>query len=565
MPPLSRRELLVAAANASLLPLLPACGDSNLPQGASAAPGPLMPPTSALPQVSFDHGVASGDPLQDAVILWTRVTPALDATSEVPVRWRIARDPALTEVVAEGLTSTTADRDFTVKVDATGLAAGGVYFYRFSVGEQQSPIGRTRTAPAGATERLRLAFVTCSDYARGFFNVYRRIAERPDLQAVVHLGDYLYENGLQDAVRPQVPARETVSLADYRLRYATLRGDADLQALHRQHPVIWVWDDHEVANNAWQGGAGAHDAATQGDFAVRRAHAFKAAHEWMPIRTPDASDLARIYRRFVFGDLADLLMIDARQVGRDEPAAPNTLFAETVPVFTQRGDFAEPSRQILGVAQEQWLTDALANSQTRWRLLGNQVYFSPLKLLGAPRALGTSLFLSNDKWDGYEPARDRVLAAIAASRNVVVMTGDAHEAYAFEVTADPNNPLAYEPITGTGSLAVEFVVTSTSTRGDGPTGDTATAALQSLPENAEQLLRLTNPHLKYYNNTLNGYVLLDITAERVQAEFWFVPLVGALSAMESLGAVFSCAEGSNHLVAGTAASPADGDAPPPAP
>lgn len=536
MPPVSRRDILKAAAAASLAPLLAACGESAPTQD-----------QGAVPSGKFLHGVASGDPLSDAVILWTRLTPEEPEADALPVEWLLALDPELSQVVQRGRGLTRAEHDYTLKLDVSGLQAGQTYYYQFHSGAQRSPLGRTRTAPAGAVESLRLGVVTCGDYARGLFNAYRRVAEREDLQAVLHLGDYIYENGRLDDVRPQVPPYEIVTLADYRLRYATLRGDADLQALHQQHPMIWVWDDHELANNAWKGGAEAHDPETQGDFFARRAAAFRAAHEWMPIRTPDTADLARIYRRFVFGDLVDLLMIDARQVGRDQPAAPNTLFGETVPVFTQSGDFADESRHILGAEQEQWLVGALGASTARWKLLGNQVYFSPLKLLGFPRASGLSLFLSNDKWDGYEPARDRVLAAIAEAGNVVILTGDAHEAYAFDVSDDPNNPLAYNPLTGEGSKAVEFVVTSTSTRGDGVVGDSLSAQLQRLPDNVEQLLRLTNPHLKYYNNSLNGYTVLDIDAERVQAEFWFVPLVSQPTDEESLGAVFRCDHGSNRL------------------
>lgn len=539
MPPITRREILKVAAAAGLAPLLPGCDDSSLPAtrtGGGAGDG------------AFLHGVASGDPLADAVILWTRVTPAQEGVAALPVRWIVARDAALADVVQQGEAQAEAARDYTIKLDVRGLQAGTTYWYRFQLGEVRSPVGRTRTAPAaGVSDAMRFAFVTCADYARGLYNAYGRVAAREDLQAVVHLGDYIYENGRLDDVRPQVPPRETVTLADYRLRYATLRTDADLQALHRQHPLIWVWDDHEVANNAWKGGADAHDPATQGDYAERRAAAFRAAHEWMPIRTPDAGDMARIYRRFAFGDLVDLLMVDARQVGRDEPVPPNTVFGDDVPVHVQSGDFTDPARHILGAEQEQWLIGELAASPARWKLIGNQVYFSPLKLIGAPRASGLSVFLSNDKWDGYEPARDRVLEAIAAAGNVVILTGDAHEAYAFDVCADPNNPLAYNPLTGEGSQAVEFVVTSTSTRGDGVIGDSLTAELQRTPDNVEQLLRLTNPHLKYYNNTLNGYTVLDVSAERVQAEFWYVPMVSEPSTAEALGATFECLHGSQRL------------------
>jgi len=267
MPPLSRRDLLKTAA--ALVPAsLGGCADD---------PGDGTVGGAALAR--FDHGVASGDPTADAVILWTRATPRDAGVSSLPVDWLITSDPALREVVARGRATADAARDYTVKVDVAGLAPGTTYWYRFASGEVASPVGRTRTAPVGTVDRLRFAFVTCSDYSRGYYNVYRRVAERRDLQAVVHLGDYLYENGRQDGVRPQNPPRETVSLGDYRTRYATLRGDCDLQELHRQHPMIWVWDDHEVANNAWRDGAEAHDPATEGDYRARRAAAFQAAHD----------------------------------------------------------------------------------------------------------------------------------------------------------------------------------------------------------------------------------------------------------------------------------------------
>ena len=538
MPPLTRRDVLRTTLAASLLPLLPACGDDDDDDDGAA-------PADAGGR--FLHGVASGDPLPDAVILWTRVTLDDPLTTALRVDWALGLDAELARPALSGRADAEAGRDYTVKIDVTGLEPGQTYYYRFRLGDQLSPVGRTRTAPTGAVERLRLGFVTCGDYARGLFNVYRRVAERDDLQAVVHLGDYIYEND-RDDVRPHDPPHELLTLADYRRRYAQYRSDPDLQALHRQHPMIWIWDDHELANDSWRDGAEDHDPATDGDFFLRRASAFQAAHEWLPIRTPDAADPARIYRSFAFGELLDLIMIDARQVGRDPPLPPNSLFGELVPVHTQTGDFTDPARQILGVEQEQWLIRQLQDSRARWRVIGNQVYFSPLKILGAPRALGGGgLYLSNDKWDGYAPARDRVLAAIAEAGNVVIMTGDAHEAYAFDVHDDPNNALAYNRLTGEGSNAVEFVVTSTSTRGDGVIGNSLSAQLQRLPDNLEQLLLLTNPHLKYYNNRHNGYCLLDIDAARVRSEFWFVPMVSQATDEESLGVAFECAHGTQRL------------------
>ena len=530
---LSRRDLLKASL--AIVPMLAACTES----GETDAP---------LSAARFEHGVASGDPTADRVILWTRATPPTDAGSdgEVVIDWLLARDPALSDIVLQGRVKSDAAADHTIKLDAAGLAPGTVYWYRFTSATAASPIGRTRTAPVGAVDHLRFAFVTCADFSRGFYNAYRRVAERDDLQAVVHLGDYIYENGAQDRVRPHQPPREIVSLADYRERYAQVRGDADLQAMHGAHPMIWVWDDHEVANNAWRDGAEAHDPATQGSYADRRAMAFRAAHEWLPIRTPEPGNLARVYRAFSFGDLADLTMIDARHIGRDQPVPPNTVFGDSIGAFTQTGAFADPARQILGVEQEAWLGRQLAASKARWQLLGNQVYFSPLKLLGAPRASNLSLFVSNDKWDGYEPARDRVLAMLDGLRNPLILTGDAHEAYAFDVTPDPNS-LSYNALSGEGSRAVEFVVTSTTSRGDAPEGLSISGLLERLQTGITPLLRLSNPHLKYLNNRLNGYLLLDLTPARAQAEFWTVPMVSTVTDEQSLDAVWICDDRAKRL------------------
>ncbi len=527
MPPIARRDLLKAAAG--LVPLMVA-------RGADAA------------AITFDHGVASGDPQADAVILWTRVTPPSPDIGPVLVSWKIARDALLGDVAASGATIASADTDYTVKVDARGLQPGRGYWYQFSVGDTRSAIGRTRTAPVGQVTQLRLAFVTCSHYGRGFYNVYKRIAARDDLQAVVHLGDTIYEDGEQNGVRPQRPARELLTLADYRTRHATTRSDPDLQAMHARHPMIWVWDDHEVANNAWRGGAAAHDPATEGDYAQRRAAAFRAAHEWMPIRTPDPANLSIIYRPFAFGDLADLLMLDTRHVARDQQVPPNGIFGKgKLPVFRQTGAFTDASRQMLGAEQERWLAERVYGSTARWRILGNQVILSPLKLLGLPRASKLSLHMSNDSWDGYEPARDRLLEVIGKTRNVVVMTGDAHEAYAFDITPDPNNLLAYNGVSGRGSLGVEFVVTSTTTRGDKTIGTSLSAIIDNAGDSAQTLLPLSNPHLKYFENRRNGYVLLDVTPERVLGEFWFVPKVGVRSDEETRGATFVCDDGSAKL------------------
>src|SRR5688572_1585503 len=247
---LTRRQFLWSAAATAAL------GAPRLSEVWSAALHAQASPESAG---RFRHGVASGDPLDDRVILWTRVTPPDEAAAAaIDVRWRVATDEGISQVVAEGTARTSRDRDFTVKVDAGGLQPGRPYYYAFEAGGDRSPVGRTRTLPAGAVDRVRLASLCCSNYPAGFFNVYRCVANRDDLDAVVHVGDYIYEfaNGVygdgSGLLRIPEPRREAVTLSDYRVRYATYRSDPDLQEAHRRHPFIVVWDDHELTNNAWQ-------------------------------------------------------------------------------------------------------------------------------------------------------------------------------------------------------------------------------------------------------------------------------------------------------------------------
>ncbi|MDB4937322.1 MAG: Phosphodiesterase/alkaline phosphatase, partial [Labilithrix sp.] len=330
---LTRRKLLKAASAAAIaaaLPAIPGCAREE----------------SALPTGPFRHGVASGDPLPDAVILWTRLTqdpatdPAPAPTGTVQVTWEIAKDATFASIARSGAATADADRDFTVKVDATGLEPGTTYYYRFRALGETSPIGRTKTAPRTATQ-LRFAVVSCSNYAMGYFHVYAALATRADLDAVLHVGDYIYEyaDGEYGDERKSEPNNETVTLADYRLRYAQYRSDPDLRELHRQHPFVTTWDDHEVADNASKDGAGNHD-ASEGLYADRKRAAFRAYAEWMPIR----GDLAdgKIWRTLRYGTLADLIILDTRHWGKQNQSGDED---------PARFDDA---RQILGVDQEAW-------------------------------------------------------------------------------------------------------------------------------------------------------------------------------------------------------------------
>jgi alkaline phosphatase D len=474
----------------------------------------------------FRHGVASGDPLDDRIVLWTRVTPANESAAAVEVRWRIAADERITQVVGQGVVRTASDRDFTVKVDAGGLQSGRPYYYVFETAGARSPVGRTRTLPAG-TDRLRLASVCCSNYPSGFFNVYRCVANRADLDAVVHLGDYIYEfeNGRygdgSGLLRIPEPRKEAVTLADYRIRYATYRSDPDLQEAHRVHPFIAVWDDHELTNDAWSGGAANHNPeAGEGGWAARRAAAYKAYLEWMPIREAPGGDV-QLYRSFRFGDLADLIMLDTRAL-RDQQAG-------SADVAT----LADPGRSILGAAQEKWLFDQLRTSQRTgraWRLIGQQVMFSRLGQPGRGA-------LQPDSWDGYPVARDRIVELLARERvrDLAILSGDVHSSWAFDV---PPNPWDGYDRAGTGSAAVELVTPAVSS-----------PPLFSSPELRDRamLLRALLPHLKFLEGESRGYVLLDVTRRQLRSEWYFVPTVLERSTAETRAAAFVCERGSAHL------------------
>jgi alkaline phosphatase D len=465
----------------------------------------------------FRHGVASGDPLRDRVVLWTRVTPGAPG-EVVDVGWMIARDARMTRPVASGSIRTTSARDYTVKLDAVALEPGTTYYYRFSSRGSRSVIGRTRTLPARPTPRARLAIVSCANFPFGFFNVYARIAARTDLNAVLHLGDYIYEyaNGYYgnrmdgDGTplgRVSFPNHELLTLDDYRARYAQYREDADLQAAHRQHPFIVVWDDHEFADDAFRDGAGNHQPG-EGPWVDRKAAAIRAWREWMPVREVQSAAEFRLYRQFAFGDLADVMMLDTRIEGRDAQAT--------------RGEPAvvgQSSRQILGSTQEEWLFENLRDSTAAakpWQILGQQVMFSP-------QAPAGSTSPNADSWDGYRAARTRVLeaAATAGCKNLIVFTGDVHSSWAYDIAANPFDTKHYDPATGQGSIGTELV----------------TPAISSPPAfNRTQAAKIVagRPHLKYFSSEYNGYLVVDLSPAQLQADWWSVPTVRERTTEERL-------------------------------
>jgi alkaline phosphatase D len=536
----TRRRFLAQAAPLALVPWVAGCSGS----GSRARPQPASTPNGAG-RLEFLHGVASGDPLPDAVILWTRLSwvQAADAAmgdvdgavTPLDVTWLIARDAELLDPVQTGRAQVSAATDFTVKVDVRGLSPGTTYHYQFRAAGAVSPVGRTRTAPGGHVERLRIAVTSCANYPQGFFHAYRKIAERSDLDLVLYLGDYIYEYGNRSygdgepIGRVPDPDREIISLADYRRRHAQYKLDPDLQEVHRQHPAVVVWDDHEVADNAYSGGAQNHTPEEEGDWRTRKAAAIQAYHEWMPIRSRPPDESGRIYRTLRWGDIADIIMLDTRLVGRAALAA-DVCDAALV---------ADPERSILGAEQETWLMNELDSSRARgarFRILGQQVAFG--QFLGDPPEPGC--IGSGDKWGGYAASRSRILDHIEAGaiENVVVLTGDSHASWGLDVARDPFDPEGYDPATGRGSLAVEIIVPGVSSPG---------IADERRARASEQRYLDTHPHIRYANQHDQGYALLDLTHALLRAEWYYVSSVRLPEARERLGAAVTCAAGTSHL------------------
>lgn len=533
-----RRFLKAGAAQAALLGTGALAGCAAHPGAGTVEPG----------TDPFRHGVASGDPLADRVILWTRVSPTtLDPDTPIRTRWWIARDADGRDVVAEGEVDATPERDFTVKVDATGLSPARDYHYGFvagsfgaaagsfgsaagafgsAAGAARSPVGRTRTLPEGDVERVRLAFASCSNYPAGFFNAYACMAERDDLDAVLHLGDYLYEyangeygDGTAIGRIPE-PDHETITLEDYRLRHATYKGDPDLQAAHARHPWITVWDDHESANNSSRDGAENHDPEAEGDWTTRKLAAIRAYQEWMPIRELPTG----LFRRFRFGTLVDLVMLDTRLHGRD-PEGPRT-----------RASAEDPSRSLLGLDQMGWLRATLRDSRRRamrWRVIGQQVIVSPVSHDGVD--------FNPDSWSGYRADRRRLLDGLVADgiEDVVFLTGDVHSSWVFDVPPPERSGEAYDPETGAGSRAVEFVTPAVSSP---PIG--RHPRVRELYAD----IRATNPHLVYVNLDDQGFAILDVDRERARVEYVYTEPAERRSSRARPGPVFETRAGASHAV-----------------
>ncbi|MBD3893399.1 alkaline phosphatase D family protein [Hydrogenophaga sp.] len=550
MPPVqptSRRRFVIRVASASaalgVIPLLTACGG-----------GDDAPP-------EFAYGVASGDPLADRVILWTHAQwPGFN--DAVPLTWQVATDAAFTTVVASGTAQATAATGHAVKVDALNLSAGNDYFFRFRYGLHASPVGRTRTLPAPGAASLNLAVMSCSNFPAGFFNAYAEIA-RSQAQFALHLGDYIYEyaaDGYASADarrldRVSQPAHECLTLSDYRQRYAQYRSDPDSKVFHASMPIIAVWDDHELANNTYVNGAENHTEGAEGTFVARRAAALQAWHEWMPVRTPDHTDLRMIYRSFNFGGLVALHMLETRLIGRDRQVGFAELLNPATAAAAQAA-MASPTRSMLGSRQLQWLQAQMAQSSAAWQVLGQPVlmarmsfpvsvlrhlnpadispaavaagqqavtnYLSakataaqnPALLSAEQRALldpsqNPRLGYNLDAWDGYPVEREVLLSSAAQLRKrLVVLAGDTHNAWASQLTLRDGTVVGYE-----------FAAPSISSPG------LEEALPTLLPAQTQQTFRGIVDDLRYADTSRRGFLLVRFTPASAQGTWHFVSTV----------------------------------------
>lgn len=499
----------------------------------------------------FRHGVASGDPLQDRAVIWTRAS-AHNPNEAVLVRWVVATDKRCKRIVGAGTELTDASRDFTVKLDVTGLKAGTTYYYQFFTSSDASPIGRMRTLPSGSVSAFSMAVLSCSNYPAGYFHVYEEVAKREDIDAVLHLGDYIYEYAAdgyasEDAAnlgRSVVPEYEIISLTDYRQRHAQYRADKALQAAHQQHSFICVWDDHEITNDTWRDGAENHNDG-EGDWEVRKANAIQAYYEWMPVREPEDGYRERLYRRFQIGDLLDLHMLDTRVIGRDQQLDYANYIDPTSGAFNAlqfQADLANPNRTLLGYEQLGWLQQGLAASSATWQVLGQQVLMgrmnipaplvtfqisfdqyaqlvqlaqtNPAALTAKQQAIlaAPSIPYNLDAWDGYFVERETLLeTARATDSNLVVLAGDTHNAWA-------NN---LQTLSGT-SVGVELATASVTSPGlEGYFPDQNPDVLAGV---ITQLI----DGLQYANLQHRGYMVVHFSHQQCRADWQFVSTIKSL-------------------------------------
>lgn len=533
--------------------------------GGAAAAGAVVAATAADARASgnrfFKHGVASGDPRPRSVVLWTRVTPTPTAQPgsgrgpKATVTWQVATDRGFRDIVRRGRHTTGPARDHTVKVDATGLKPARWYYYRFWHQGVASRVGRTRTAPTRGADvrRLRFGMVSCANLQAGWFSAYRHLADRDDLQAIIHLGDYVYEyapgqygyGSADQDIRAHVPAREMVSLSDYRQRHAQYKQDPDLQRLHASLPWIVTWDDHEHTNDAWKAGAENHNPG-EGNWKKRLSRSHRAYDEWMPVRmggTARLGDGTRLYRKLKFGRLAELSMLDLRT------------YRDSQVLSAADGKVSSPDRSIAGRAQLNWLTSFLRNSTSQWKLVGNPVMIAPVSFLQLPHDLvdpindvtkllpADGLAYNIDQWDGYTYDRRRIFEHIRNQgiNDTVFLTGDIHSSWACDLPFDPGSyPLSKD------CAGVEFVCASVTSNN---LKDILGVKRRTVSLGVEGILQTANPHIKHLNFDDHGYAVLDITPARVQVDYYVIGDRAVKNTPSHWTASWKCEAGTQRLQA----------------
>lgn len=518
----------------------------------------------------FLHGVASGEPSENSIILWTRITPDSMIMGGIEVEWKIATDPELTDVIFSGISEAKMDNDYTLKIKVENLNSGTTYYYGFSAFGKNSLTGKTKTTPAGvAAEHLKFGVINCANYQLGYFNAYHQLSKRNDLDAIIFLGDFFYEYGNGVVANPDIltdrqikPENEVVTLDDYRMRYSTYHLDTNTIRMLQQHPLIAVWDDHEFANNAWIGGATNHQPG-EGLWEDRKAAASQAFFEWTPIESNPEN---RIYRSIQYGNLMELIMLDTRIIGREEP------FDDILDPNIQN-----PNRTILGMEQKAWFFDRLTNSEAKWKVVGNQVVLSKfsmgwLTILSPAQSFYGYENLFLDGWKGFPAEQQEVLDFIDDNEidNIVIISGDIHNAFAQDVPNSPNDfvlvdtanltqvPIYspsnnYNGATGEGSLAVEMVVQSTTSDNFDELFGAAVAGfvapfinMDIVAANGTVNLGNPNPHLKYADLANHGYFILDVKPDSVQGNWFYTPITTP-SQDQNFGQAWYTLDGENRL------------------
>ncbi|MFY8195778.1 MAG: alkaline phosphatase D family protein [Novosphingobium sp.] len=535
--------------------------------GAGIGMAPLAGAAPVVKSAVFRHGVASGDPTADGAVIWTRATVPAGRSGDVPLTWFVAQT-ASGKAMKSGKVVATAAADNTAKVDVTGLSPATEYWYWFrSEDGKTTRKGRFRTLPVGKTDKLVIALATCQLYPGGFFNAYEDMAALERLDAVVHLGDYIYEYGAdgygaatgKQTGRLPDPAHEIVNLDDYRRRHAQVKADPQMQMAHARAAFICVWDDHEVANDSWIGGAENHDPSIEGDWRARKAAALQAYFEWMPIRAPrQGGDPAAIYRSFEFGDLATLAMVETRLLARSQQIAAKGAAPDLAEVEAMLAARQDPTRELLGAEQMRWLEGVLAGSVKAgkpWQLLGNQVVMARVpgpdlrkavgeknyeamvaRLPESYRALVTQaqiayaqgLPFNLDAWDGYPVARERLYAMLRrVGANPVAFAGDSHAAWANNLHDDSGQ-----------RIGTEFGTTAITSPSYG-----------SLLPGLGKIIAQQSPEVAFCDQDMKGYTVVTLTPETATAEFVTVSTVMSPQFTRGIAARYEARKGSLRALA----------------